>query len=245
MESEDRLALPTGQVEVWYVPCEAVNDAGLESRYGQLLTPEERERQQRFHFQRDRRQYFVARVLSRTMISQFSGCSPGEITFIRNKYGKPEIAEPAGLPFRFNLSHTSGMVVCAVARDDAIGVDVEALDRNVATDSVARRNFASAEFDALKRQSSDRRTAYFFQLWTLKEAYIKARGQGLSIPLKDFSFEIPSDGRPQISFAEGFSDDPASWQFAQKNLKGRYLAAVALNALHGIDFAVKWQEFAF
>ncbi|NQU22788.1 MAG: 4'-phosphopantetheinyl transferase superfamily protein [Candidatus Nealsonbacteria bacterium] len=236
------LPLLDGRVDLWYALPETITDIAILDRYRALLTPEETAESQRFAFERDRHRFLVRRALVRAVLSAYTGNDPGAWVFRRNEYGKPEVAEPVGMTLRFNLSHTAGLVVCAVTSGRDVGVDVEALERQPADLErqpadlerqpadldVARRYFAPAEIATLERLPEQRRQEVFFQFWTLKEAYIKARGMGLSIPLDDFALTLSEDRPPAISFAAGCDGDPDEWQFAQIRLQGRYQVAIAI-----------------
>ena len=126
-------------------------------------------------------------------------------------HGKPILANsPSALVPRFNLAHTAGLVACAFSRDFEVGIDVENRQRTVNLD-VARRFFAPAEVAYLEQAPEDRREDIFLLFWTLKEAYIKARGLGLSLPLEQFAFTLGDP--PQIAFAPAMRDDPSCWRF--------------------------------
>ena len=222
------LPLADGRVDLWYALPETITDVAILDRYRALLTPEETAEAERFAFERDRHRFLVRRALVRAVLSSYTDDDPRAWVFRRNEYGKPEVTEPAGVTLRFNLSHTTGLVVCAVTSGRELGVDVEELDRRPADLAVARRYFAPAEVAALEKLPLRRQHEAFFQFWTLKEAYIKARGMGLSIPLSAFALTLSEDGPPTISFAAGCDGDPGDWQFAQFRLQGRHQLAVAI-----------------
>ena len=134
----------------------------------------------------------------------------------------------ADLPLEFSLSHTRGLVVCAVALHDAVGVDVECDRANLAPMDLAHCFFAPAETERLAELPPDQQRAAFFELWTLKEAFVKARGVGLAMPLADFSFLLSDDGSATISFAQPGEERPDQWQFTRLRLGSRYQAAVAI-----------------
>lgn len=192
-----------------------------------LLNESERQQQARFHFSGDRLRYLVTRAMVRTVLSRYAAVTPADWVFNTNAYGRPGISslhvEAASL--RFNLSHTKGLIVLGVCTDHALGVDVEHLDRKVNLE-VADRFFSpkeSAELDSLARERQPRR---FFEYWTFKESYIKARGMGLSIPLDSFSFEFPTEKSLSLSVDASQNDTPGRWHFWQLELDGDYLLAV-------------------
>ena len=248
------LPLADGQVHLWHVFSDAVTDPALLDRYRELLSPDELKRQQRFAFERDRHQFLVTRALVRTVLSSYTGHDPRAWVFRQNAYGKPEISLPAGLPLCFNLSHTAGLVTCAVAAGGELGVDVEDLHRAREDLPLAHKYFAAAEVEALQQRPPRQRPVAFFQFWTLKEAYIKARGRGLSIPLGQFAFTLAPDRPPLISFAafpsgghgtcrcEWAGDRPDAWQFARIRLAERYQIALAHRLGQSARLTIHWRE---
>ncbi len=223
------LPLPPTEAHLWYAyPEELTAPEDLE-RMTALLTEEEHDRRRRFHFERDRHSFLVTRSLVRTVLSRYAAAPPSAWTFVPNRYGRPEIAGPAGVPpLRFNVSHTNGLVVCLVALDREVGVDVEPADRKAPGLSLAERYFAPAEVAALRRLPPSEFGRAFLDFWTLKEAYIKARGMGLALPLSDFAFHLNPDESVRITFTRNIDDDPATWHFLRFELRRRHKVAVAL-----------------
>ena len=187
-----------------------------EAAYRALLSPDEHDRMSRLIFERDRRRFLLTRALVRTTLSRYADVPPAGWSFIANVHGRPEIVDrPPGVPdLRFNLSHTDGLIACAVTIGREVGVDVEHIGRRL-THDVAGRFFAPREVSDLKQLSDDEQHRVFFDYWTLKEAYIKARGFGLALPLADFAFQLSPSSSPRISFEPSLEDDPATWQFFQ------------------------------
>jgi 4'-phosphopantetheinyl transferase len=208
--------LPFNAVHVDLV--ETANTAALDKldAYKTLLSKDEQERMARFVFDRDRRAFLITRALVRTMLSRYAGVTPADWRFIANVHGRPEILErPPGAPdLRFNISHTDGLIACAVTIGREVGVDVEHINRQL-THDVAGRFFAPDEVTDLRKLPPDEQPRVFFDYWTLKEAYIKARGFGLALPLGDFAFKLKPPGPPEITFEPSLEDDPATWQFMQ------------------------------
>jgi 4'-phosphopantetheinyl transferase len=184
--------------------------------YKALLSKDEHERMARFVFDRDRRAFLITRALVRTTLSRYCRVTPEHWRFIANVHGRPEILErPAGVPdLRFNISHTDGLIACAVTIGREVGVDVENISRTLLHD-VAGRHFAPDEVSDLRKLPDDEQKRVFFDYWTLKEAYIKARGFGLALPLGDFAFKLKPPAPPVIVFEPALEDDPATWQFLQ------------------------------
>lgn len=238
----DTLELEQGRVDLWYVHQDRIADPGLLDRYPALLSKDEAVRWQRFLFEKDRHRFLVARAMLRDVLSRYTRREPQSLAFQYNGYGKPSLVEPAGLPIGFNLSHSGGLAVCAVTAACDVGVDVETPQRPTDVIALARRYFAESEVQALACWSAEEQKRVFFEFWTLKEAYIKARGQGLSIPLDSFAFSLAPERPPSIGFAAGVGDDPGNWQFAQLFLGSRYPIAVALRSPQHSEMAIQIRE---
>jgi 4'-phosphopantetheinyl transferase len=178
-----------------------------------LLDEAERARADRFHFAADRDAYATAHALLRVMLSKEAGIAPADWRFRAAHGGKPEIDPALGQPdLRFSLSHTRGMVACAVGRGHDLGVDVEACDPSHPALEVAQRFFAPAEAALLGRLPPAQRNVAFYRIWTLKEAYLKATGQGITGPLDSFAFTLDP---VSIAFSTPGSGQPDGWQFTE------------------------------
>jgi 4'-phosphopantetheinyl transferase len=200
--------------------------AGLVARWLTVLDERERERAGRFRLAADRESYIAAHALTRALLSHLEGRPPGAWRFVAAGGGKPEIDPALGpLRIRFNLSHTRGFVACAAALDNEIGLDVECDERDISEFDLARRCFAPEEVVLLQELPADRRRRAFFRIWTLKEAYIKATGQGLACPLDAFAFLLDPIA---IRFRQDIAGDPANWRFAQFQATSKHVIALAM-----------------
>ncbi|WP_230646824.1 4'-phosphopantetheinyl transferase superfamily protein [Bradyrhizobium sp. Leaf401] len=215
----------------------------LEDMYIQCLNESERVRFKSLALPTFRRQYLMSRVMVRMTLSRYADVSPIEWEFRSNSYGRPFISKP--ILYRdldFNLSHTNGLIACAVARGARhIGVDVEDLQRTIDPKSLADFVFAPKEIDAVRAADFNEQRALFFSYWTLKEAYIKAMGLGLSIPLDSFWFDL-SAPRPRVNFSIESADDPAQWQFHHRKITERHRIAVAVSipSTEQVRLAFRW-----
>lgn len=221
-------------LHLWFVRFDELRESDRWRDWMRLLDASELERAGRFVFERDRRTYVLAHALVRTMLSSFADVEPAAWRFESNAHGKPRIAEPAGHEWlRFNLSHTRGAALCGVVRNVELGVDIETLDRETDCVPLADRYFSAAETAALHRAPAELQRGMFFRFWTLKEAYIKARGLGLAIPLDQFSYELGAEERglrpPTISFGHEIEDVSDRWQFAEVDCGAVYPAAIAVD----------------
>jgi 4'-phosphopantetheinyl transferase len=210
-------------VHLYFSWPEEIVDPELLRRYESLLSADERARMSRFHFARNRHQYLVTRALVRASLSAYYPVEPGAWQFSQNRYGKPEISHPdASLSIRFNLSHTHGLTVCAIAHHCDIGVDVEDSQRSTRAGLNSLAGFFSAqEVEDLRKLPADQQTQRFFAYWTLKESYIKARGLGLAIPLDKFSFLFGAKQLKGFSVHPDLQDDADCWQFWRMAMAGQ------------------------
>jgi len=180
------------------VQCWSVRlDAAPETYYA-VLSDDERKRSARFGFERDRRRFVVAHGVLRDLLGRYLGTDPGQIRFVCNVFGKPELHPEFGGRLRFNLSHSADLALIAIARDARVGVDVERIEGRGESNyaDVARSFFSATEVDGLSRVPSHLYDQAFFSCWTMKEAYVKGRGEGLTLPLTSFSVPITSDPAP-------------------------------------------------
>jgi 4'-phosphopantetheinyl transferase len=224
------IELTDGQVHLWYSRTENAKPQHWVGHCEGLLSPSERARHQRFVFQRDRDQFLIARVLLRTTLSRYSSLQPGDWRFQVNEFGKPEIdSSQTPSPLRFNLSHCDGLVICGVTVGRKIGVDCENTQRHVEISNLAPRVFSACEQECLESAPASARAETFFRFWTLKEAYIKARGLGMQIPLPEFSMDFANSDSIGISFSRKIEDQSRAWQFFEPALPAPFLAAVAVN----------------
>jgi 4'-phosphopantetheinyl transferase len=228
-------------VDVWTVrqDADAVQQR-LES-YASLLTADERQRAGRFAQEEDRVRFVIGRALARTMLSHYAPVSPRAWSIEIDEHGRPELRRlPAETPdLRFNLSHTPGLIACAVTIGREVGVDVEYIDRRV-THDVPERFFSPREVADLRALPPNEQNVVFFDYWTLKESYIKARGLGLAMPLGQFTF-IRHPSGPVIEFAPELHDDASSWQFAQFWPTTQHRMAVAVRRT-GTDLPIRVSE---
>lgn len=197
-----KLPLAANDVHIWttkpdvQLQMDNAENEQLIARYTKLLTAKELMKQQRYRFKNDRHDALITRAFVRDLLSYYADVAPEDWQFEAGEKGKPELIN-SPLPLRFNLSHTKGLIICAVTLEDDIGIDVENITRSNDVLAIANRYFSARECEELFALPVEQQRSRFFDYWTLKESYIKAWGLGLSIPLKDFSF----------SFSHRFTDD--------------------------------------
>ena len=219
-------ALPPAQVRIWHVTA----DAALPALYPHLLArldARERARAERFVMERDRHLHAMAHALLDHVLAQCGVVLPA--SFSRARHGKPELDPPCGdPPLRFNLTHTDGFAACAVVAGPDLGLDAEAVDRRVDHRRVAEGCFSVAEQAELAAATD--LAECFSAFWTLKEAVVKAIGDGLTLPLQDFSFRLAPLG---LSIAPGHGEDAARWHFERHAPTPRHRLALALRRAPG------------
>jgi 4'-phosphopantetheinyl transferase len=201
----ERRPLEADEAHVWRIrldePAETV------ARMRELLNDDERRRADRFMFEEHRHRFTVGRATLRAIVGSYTGIAPSEICFRYNPYGKPELdRDQGGDRVRFNLSNTGALALCAVAEGRSVGVDVETHRADFAGLAIAERFFSPAEVAVLRGVRREDLTRAFFACWTRKEAYIKAQGKGLSIPLDSFEVSLAPDAPPALLVTH---DDPA------------------------------------
>jgi 4'-phosphopantetheinyl transferase len=217
--------------DLWLLPVPDLLEPEWIGRIVPLLAPDEAERLDRFLVRPAREEFLLTRLLVRSVLSRYASIAPGDWRFVRNERGRPELSGPIGVPWpAFNLSNCSGLIACLVRSEGEVGVDVEPLDRRGDREGIAERFFAPEELRALAALPKERQRLRFLEYWTLKEAYIKARGLGLAIPLDRFAFDLDSGPGIRVSFDPRLGDDPAAWHFALEQPTSRHLLAWAIRS---------------
>jgi 4'-phosphopantetheinyl transferase len=195
----------------------------------QALSPDERRRAERFYFQKDRDHYIVTRGALRNILGHRLGVNPGYLQFCYNSYGKPALApETVGKRLKFNVSHSHGLAILAVTGGREIGVDIELVRQDFSIMEIAQRFFSQREISALVALSPEARPEAFFNCWTRKEAYVKARGTGLSFPLDQFTVSLAPGEPAALLDVVGDSEEVGRWSLFQMPLSPGYVGAVAV-----------------
>jgi 4'-phosphopantetheinyl transferase len=227
----------TVDVLVYYarVPSGAAADSAV---FQHLLDEDERRRSGRFHFERDRLIFSAAHALLRAALIARLGDWQGG--FRVDDFGKPELEPLAATPpLRFNLTHTRGLVACALVDGCDIGIDAEQMDPSRPLLDLAEHYFAGTEIAQLRATDGAARANSFYRFWTLKEAIIKAIGEGLSLPLKRFAFTLA----PLSLTIEG--GDAREWHVEECRAVPEHAMAIALRRPSGASVAVSWREARF
>lgn len=220
-----------GAIDLWLAFYDRIDEASL-AQFARLLSEDEHARQARFRLADDRRRYLAARGTVRTVLSRYADVAPAQWTFRADAHGRPRIDERHGQACRlsFNLSHTRGLIALAVAAHGCVGVDAEHIGARPVPAGMAERYFAPHEVADLASLPAHRREDRFCEYWTLKEAYVKARGLGLSIPLDRFGFRFADGLPPRLAADPAFEDDAGRWRFWQHRPTPDHLLAVCADA---------------
>jgi 4'-phosphopantetheinyl transferase len=215
------------EVHVWRAGLDL--DRSSLSRLQECLSADERARAARFVFAKDRERFIAARSTLRRILGQYLGMPPGSIAFAYSAHGKPFLSDPiARERVSFNLSHCDDVALYAIAAGCEVGVDLERLDREIAVSEIAGQYFCPAEVAAIHAMAPEHRHIAFFVFWCRKEAYVKARGEGLSIPLNEF--DVSSMQRPlRIYDHDRASAD--TWFIHDLSAGSGFAAALAVKGL--------------
>lgn len=214
--------LPAAELHVWQIPRD-VPEKEL-ARLEGLLSAGERERAGRFHFERDRRRFVAGRGALRLILAAYLQREPAEVSFDTGPRGKPAVA---GDSPHFNLAHSDALAVLAVTRAGPVGVDIERIRPMDDLDRLVQRCFSAAERAELAALPAEDRLRGFFTGWVRKEAFLKAAGVGLAMPLDGFDVPLRPGSPPCLLRLEGEPLAPAAWSFHDLLLPGDYLGAAA------------------
>lgn len=221
--------LAFGHAHLWLLDLRGLPN-GFEQRCLALLDPEERRRADRFRVAGARLQFCAGRALCRTLLGHYGHVAPERWRFETNDHGRPRAVGPNGRPGpEFNVSHTEGLAACVLGATPELGVDVESLQRHVSP-KLASSFFAPTEVRELETHPYEAQTHRFFEYWTLKEAYIKARGLGLSLPLDSFWFSLGTADEVRITMDTRCDDSPEGWQFRRWTHGAHHMVAIALRS---------------
>lgn len=214
--------LQPAEVHVWSVMVGEMPETEHSPAHISLLSEIERQRMQRLRMPIDRRMFGVSHVLLRRVLARYLNEPPGGLEFSRGKHGKPALVRaPGRAVVEFNLTHTKGLAAVVVAANRAVGIDAERGDRFI-NDDLAARIFSDDERRFLAETPSEERASRMVRLWTLKEAYVKALGVGLSVSVADLSFQLKEGDAPRLT------GDPTRWRFLELDAPSPYILSIAV-----------------
>jgi len=226
-----RLSLPDDEVHLWRIDLAAV--APAEKRWQRILSDDERSRAARFHFERDRQHFTATRALLRTILANYVGMEPSDLVFRYSDKEKPSL-DPrfSHDPVDFNVSHSGAAALLAFARGRALGVDIEIIRHDFDPAALAHRFFSKHEQTLLAAADPSEKYSAFFRCWTRKEAYIKAVGTGLSLPLDQFDVSLlPGDDHALLATRPNAAE-AAEWSLREVPVNDGYVGALCVRG-HG------------
>jgi 4'-phosphopantetheinyl transferase len=226
----DDYALPKDEVHVWRATVDWPPEQLQELT--QILSPDEREQAARFHLDLDRRRYLVGRGVLRMLVGHCLGTLADGLRFDYSARGKPHVAGP----LQFNVSHSGQLVLIAVTLDRAVGIDVERIRADIGVNAIAARFYSATESKSLSMLAAHERHEAFFALWTRKEAYLKACGHGLSVPLDQIEVSFLPEDQPRLLAVRHDAAEAARWTLRQLDVGHGYKAAIAAE---GSDWALR------
>ena len=216
--------LTEGDVHLWRV---CIADGHETDYFREILTEDERIRAGEYYFEKDRRIFIISRGYLRIILADYLDASPEDLVFHVNRYGKPFLTEDIGKPLRFNLAHSGDWIVYAFAMGSDIGIDIEKIRALEDQDKIIHRFFSDSEKAAFAGISPSQKEAAFFTCWARKEAFIKAKGKGLSCPLDSFSVAVTPGEPPVLEYAQD-CHEAAHWHIADIDVARGYASALAV-----------------
>ncbi|HBL31326.1 MAG TPA: 4'-phosphopantetheinyl transferase [Acidobacteria bacterium] len=235
------LDLLPGEIHIWSLRLDPPQPAV--ERLGRSLSPDEWERANRFRFDKHRRQYVVGRGALRGLVAAYTGVRPEAVRFRYGERGKPYLADPAG-DLELNLSNSDEMALVGFVRGVEIGVDIEFRKPMPDCEQISERFFSASEREVLRALPAERKEEAFFNCWTRKEAYLKAVGTGLAVPLDSFDVTLAPGEAPRMLTLEGDAGRAARWFFRHFVPGEQYIGALAIEGAPpgGGDWRVEARE---
>ncbi len=221
------IILGSNEVHVWRASLDELRPQ--RDSFLHTLAADERTRAQRFYFQTDRERFITAHGVLRAILGLYLNREPKCLSFCYGSHGKPALAcEYGGDAIRFNMSHSQGAALYAVTRNREIGVDLEFIRCDLEVEQIAERFFSPYEIATLRALPVHLRRYAFFLCWCRKEAYIKARGEGLSIPLDQFDVSLTPGEPAALLSTRPDADEALRWSLLGLTLASGYSAALAV-----------------
>jgi 4'-phosphopantetheinyl transferase len=202
----------------------------------ELLSVDELARSRRFRFERDRNRYIVGRASLRRLLGLYVAEKPRKLRFSYSEYGKPSLSSPSN-GVSFNLSHSDGLAVFVVCRGADVGIDIEHMNDRPVREKVAERFFSPGEVRVLRALPEGAQPAAFLRCWTRKEAYLKARGDGLTLRLDSFDVTLTADEEPRLLRSEDGPAETAAWSLY--DLSRSFPGYIAAAAVRGVGWSLR------
>jgi 4'-phosphopantetheinyl transferase len=226
-EFQPHTPLPENEVHLWRVDLDSLRES--ESRWQNILSADESARASRFRFAIDRQRFVISRGLLRTILGGYLAADPGSLTFSYSSKDKPSVARPdSESAVCFNVSHSGAVVLLAFTRGHDVGVDVEQIRSDFDVAAIARRFFSPHEQEQLAVLAKEKSFEAFFRCWTRKEAYIKATGDGLSLPLTQFDVSIEAHDKDALLATRPDATEAGFWSLREVPAGEGYVAALCV-----------------
>ena len=219
------MIIPGKEIHIYRSSLESTDEKLIGSEL--LLSPDELQKAYRFKFEKDRDHYITGRALLRNILGKYLNQSPENIIFSYSEKGKPYIKDSL---IKFNLAHSGSMAVFAFAENAEVGIDIEYMRELPDALEIAKRFFSDEEVKEFMKVSEDEIRAAFFNCWTRKEAFIKAIGEGLSYPLKDFTVTLIPGDNPEIKWIKKKNDEVKEWKLINIQTDQNYISSLAVKA---------------
>jgi 4'-phosphopantetheinyl transferase len=227
------LPIDVGKNEVLVYHIDTDIDDSHAFALSKLLTSEELQRANNFYFERDRKTYIITRGILRTILGSLIRKNPSELQISYTTYGRPFLISNKNTPdIRFNVSHSHDRALIAITKGRNVGVDIEYIRPLRYEDRISERFFSLKENEALRSLPKNIQHRAFFTCWTRKEAFIKAKGGGLTIPLKSFTVTLIPGEPAELLQTDRNIEKVKRWCFFDLDIGTKYVAAVAVEAQH-------------
>jgi 4'-phosphopantetheinyl transferase len=230
--------LRNGEVHVWRTGLNV--QASDFEQLRRILSPDERARADRFHFEVDRRRGIIGRGYLRLLLGQILDMPANALQFQYDEFGKPGLIPAQQGTLQFNLSHSGEQILIAITTSRAVGVDVEQIRTDLDPDGIATQFFSAGEREILASLPEPARYLAFFTCWTRKEAYLKAKGVGLSLPLDQFDVSFLPDDEPRLLATRPDPLEAQNWRLWALDLPSGYAGALAVSGSEGELKCWKW-----
>ena len=228
------------RVTVWKINLQHLNPD--QSSYNRFLSDQELEKSKRFYFEKDQRRYVQSHAILRMILGEILGVSPITLQFISNRFGKPYISSQHGYSeLFFNLSHSQSGVVIAVSQGIECGVDIEYQRDVFPSREIAEHFFSKVEIRSLLALPPEQQKEGFFNCWTRKEAFIKAKGQGLTIPLDSFDVSLVPGEAARLLQSRLEPDDSERWSLVHLDTWNQYSSALCAQSKNISYVIEEWE----
>jgi len=239
--SSNGIDLSTDELHVWRASLD--QDRATIFKLLALLALDERQRAEKYFKSIDRDRFIITRGVLRKILSTYLHIAPYELRFIYNEYGKPSLsADQNSCALSFNLSHSNSLALYAITCGRCVGIDIEYIREDFATLEIAEHYFSKDEVAALKSLPMDQRTIGFFNCWSRKEAFIKAKGMGLSYPLDRFTVSLAPGEPPALLKVDEDEQEVGRWKMYELKPGTGYAAAMITTGLPVTLKQRNWSE---